>query len=57
MFFKIRKIFQSSEIVIVEADTESKARDLANHIDGDYCNDATLYDSVVIRMAEKREDL
>lgn len=55
MIYTIKKIFQYSETVEVQAESEEEARDLANSTDGDHNNDDHLYDCRVISAREDDE--
>ncbi len=52
MFYKIRKIYQLSVMVFVEADSRKEALDLSNSASGEDMNDCHLYDAEVIDSSE-----
>lgn len=47
--YVVRKIFTYSEVVEVEAESRSEAKENAMELDGEPCNDDSLYDCVIVR--------
>ncbi len=52
MIFTVKKIYQYSETVEVEADSEREAKDLAQTMEGDRWHDDFLYDCEIIDRKE-----
>lgn len=49
MLYRVKKIFQYTEIVEVEAESDNQALELSNDIDGDVMHDDTLIDAKIIK--------
>lgn len=52
MIYTVRKIFTYSEIVEVEADSRSEAKEKAMEIEGELCHDDSLYDCIICKVNE-----
>lgn len=56
-FYKVVKIMQYEEVLIVEADSEKEACDLSGMMEGEETGDHTWYDSEVIEEVEEDHEL
>lgn len=53
MKYKVNKIYQYTETVVVEANSEREAKDAAMSVDGEHNHDDSLHDCEVIGTVEE----